>query len=69
MENYEDVGVPDQNDTKIPKWLMMSYLFWIVIGLICFYLFWDGSWGWFDRGHWHQLQEAARTTPPYELSS
>lgn len=69
MDKFEDVGVPAQEDANIPRWLFWSYLFWIVTGFTCLYLFWGGSWGWFDRGHWHSLQEAARTTPPYEKES
>jgi hypothetical protein len=32
---------------------------------VTFFLFWNGSWGWFDPGYWHQLQRAANTTYPF----
>ncbi len=65
-ENFEDVGVPDEDHQKIPRWLFWSYPFWILLGLFWCYYFWDGSWGWLDRGYWYQLEQAANTTPPYE---
>lgn len=61
---YMDQGVPASNDAKISRWLLVLYFtlpFW---GILWLYLFWNGSWGWFDRGAWNQLQQAANTTFP-----
>lgn len=51
-------------DKKVPAWLIWSYIFWIVWGIIWFFLYWNGTWGWLDRGYWEQLQRAANTTFP-----
>lgn len=64
LEEYGDSGITSK-DAKVPLWLKLTYLtlpFW---GIISFSLFWNGSWGWFDRGYWGQLQHAANTTFPY----
>lgn len=56
-----DQGVPPSDDGKIPWYLVFSYGFWPIFGLIFLYYFWDGSFGWFDRGAWASLQQAANT--------
>lgn len=56
-----DQGVPTSNDGKVPGWLLFSYGFLPIFGLIILYYFWDGSFGWFDRGAWSALQQAANT--------
>lgn len=51
-------------DAPIPRWLKWSYIVLVIWGFIWLYLFWNGSWGWFDRGYWAELQKAANTTFP-----
>lgn len=64
-EEYGDTGIRS-NDAPIPNWLKWNYIFWIIVGLVGFYLFWNGSNGWLDRGYWEQLQRAAGTTFPFQ---
>lgn len=64
-EEYGDPGIAS-NDAPIPKWLHFNYVLWIIVGLVGFYFFWNGSYGWLDRGYWQQLQRAAGTTIPFE---
>lgn len=62
-----DDGVPPylEKDPGAPWWLRASYVLVPIWGLIILALYWNGSWGWLDRGYWHELQEAANTTFPY----
>lgn len=64
LELYGDPGIASKN-AKIPTWLICSNWFWIVLGFICLFLYWNGSYGWLDRGYWSQLQRAANTAYPY----
>lgn len=71
MNEPEDDEIEHYGDDKIasyhgivPNWLKYQYVFWIVWGFVWFWLFWNGSWGYFDRGYWQQLQRAANTTFP-----
>lgn len=68
MEFYGDSNIASK-DAPVPTWLIVSYIFWPIFGLVWFYLFWNGSWGWLDRGYWQQLQRAANTTIPFETSA
>jgi hypothetical protein len=52
-------------DAPVAAWLKVSYVAWIIIGLVGFVLYWNGSWGWLDRGYWSELQSAADTKFPY----
>lgn len=61
---YVDEGAPASNDARIPRWLLWVYVSLPIWGIIWFCLFWNGSFGWFDRGAWSQLQQAANTTYP-----
>ncbi|MCC5832215.1 MAG: hypothetical protein JJU12_04140 [Chlamydiales bacterium] len=58
--------VPATEDHKVPKFLYAAYLIVFVWGIWAFIAYWNGSSGWFDRGNWKQLQEAAHTTYPFE---
>jgi hypothetical protein len=53
-------------DAPVPKWLRWTYIILPIWGLFVFFLYWNGSSGWLDRGYWHQLQQAANTTFPIE---
>lgn len=68
-EHKEDVemfaeGIMSR-DAPVPRWLIVNYIIWPIIGLVCFFLYWNGSWGWLDRGYWSELQRAADTVYPY----
>lgn len=54
-----------QADGPVPAWLKLTYLILPIWGIITFMMYWNGSWGWLDRGYWNQLQQAANTTLPY----
>ncbi len=61
IEEYGDSGITSY-DRKVPRWLKMIYFslpFW---GLFWLYLYWNGSHGALDPGHWGGLQKAANTT-------
>jgi hypothetical protein len=64
IEEYGDEAIASY-DAPVPGWLKLTYIILPIIGLVCFYLYWNGSAGWLDRGYWHQLQEAAQTTFPH----
>ncbi len=65
LEYYGDPQIASA-DAPVPRWLFWSYFFWLTFGLIWFFLYFNGSWGWLDRGYWQQLQRAANTTFPAE---
>ncbi len=66
IEHYGDPNIASK-DAPVPLWLKASYAGWIVFGIVWFFLFWNGSFGWFDRGYWKELQEAAATTYPFQV--
>lgn len=65
LEFYGDDQIASAHG-KVPLWLIANYIIWPIWGVIWFILYWNGSWGWLDRGHWEQLQRAANTTFPSE---
>lgn len=65
IEEYGDPGIRS-GDAKVSKWLLATYIILPIWGIISFFIFWNGSVGWFDRGYWQQLQRAANTTFPQE---
>lgn len=65
LELYGDSRIASYNG-KVPKFLLFTYAILPIWGLITLYFFWNGSYGWFDRGYWHELQIAANTTFPIE---
>lgn len=67
LEEYGDVGIASK-DAPVPRWLIFNYILWPIFGIVWFYYFWNGSYGWLDRGHWSQLQRAANTTIPFDMS-
>lgn len=56
----------EEEDRKIPLFLHITYIVLIIWGLWAFYVYWNGSHGFLDRGYWQKLQRAARTTYPFE---
>ncbi len=67
-EIYGDDEVIEYTNTKIPKWLWIFYIGMPLWAILWFWLYWDGSEGLLDRGHWRALEEAAHTTYPFEES-
>lgn len=63
IEFYGDPQI-ESKDARIPKFLLLTYWILPFWGIFTFYLYWNGSSGWLDRGYWHQLQIAANTTFP-----
>lgn len=63
LEVYGDKGITSLN-SPVPRWLKINYWLWIVVGVIWFFYFCNGSYGWLDRGYWFELQKAANTTFP-----
>jgi hypothetical protein len=63
VEEYGDPGIESHN-AQVPIFLKWTYLLLPIWGIIAFYLYWNGSSGWLDRGYWRQLQNAAKTTFP-----
>lgn len=64
LEFYGDGSITSAN-APVPGWLKWVYVIMPIWGFVWFFLFWNGSWGWFDRGYWQELQQAANTTYPY----
>lgn len=58
-----DAIIPSK-ETNIPKWLIWTYIVLPIWGVITFFIFWNGSHGWLDRGYWNELQKASNTTYP-----
>lgn len=63
LEYFGDTGIASAH-APVPRWLLWNYIFWTIFGLVWFVLYWNGSWGFLDRGHWQELQKAANTTFP-----
>jgi hypothetical protein len=57
-------GLISSKNEKVPKWLFYLYILSIAWGIVWFFLYWNGSTGWIDRGGWHRLQKAANTVYP-----
>lgn len=67
MTIKEDDSLPEylHKDPGAPRWLFWSYILLPIWGLVVLYFFWNGSYGWLDRGSWQELQQAANTRYPY----
>lgn len=63
IESYGDPGIATY-DAKVPTFLLCTYILLPIWGVIAFYMYWNGSSGWLDRGYWRDLQVAAKTTYP-----
>lgn len=64
IELYGDPKIASM-DAAVPKWLIGTYVVVFFTGILWLFLFWDGAYGWFDRGYWFQLEKAANTTYPW----
>lgn len=60
LELYGDPEIASF-DSKVPLFLMLTYILLPVWGLITLYYFWNGSIGWLDQGYWKELQIVANT--------
>lgn len=65
LEEYGDDRIASR-DAPVPRWLIVNYIIWPIFGVVWFYYFFNGSYGWLDRGYWQELQRAANTTYPYD---
>lgn len=65
---YYAEGITEYENRKIPSFLKWSYLLLPIWGLYAYFAYWNGSQDEFDKGHWKELQEAARTTYPFEAA-
>jgi hypothetical protein len=63
IEEYGDAYITSYVGV-VPKWLKAVYILAPIWGIVWFCFFWNGSYGWLDRGSWNQLQRAANTTFP-----
>lgn len=63
IEEYGDPGIRSA-DAPVARWLKITYITLPIWGVIWFYLYCNGSYGWLDRGAWFRLEEAAKTTFP-----
>lgn len=63
IELYGEPGIASA-DAKVETWLKVTYIILPIWGVIWFFLYWNGTSGWLDRGYWEQLQRAANTTFP-----
>ena len=65
LEEYGDSGIAS-GDTQVPMWLKVVYFSLPIWGIVWFFLYWNGSQGWLDRGYWDELEKAANTMIPYQ---
>jgi len=65
VETFGDPGIASAHG-PVPTWLKWVYFILPIWGLCWFYLYWNGTHGWLDRGYWQQLQRAANTTYPIQ---
>ncbi len=65
IELYGDPGIASF-DAPVATFLILVYIMMPIWGIIAFYYFSNGSWGWLDRGYWRELQIAANTTFPIQ---
>jgi hypothetical protein len=63
LDEYGDPGIASF-DKHVPLWLKVTYVLLPILGFFWFYMYWNGSTGWLDRGYWNQLERAANTTFP-----
>lgn len=66
LYTYSGDQITELSGKKIPLFLKWTYVLLPILGLIAYYKYWNGSEGWLDRDHWKELQQAARTTTPFE---
>lgn len=57
----EEEEIIESEERKIPIFLIVTYILLVIGGLSAFFIYWNGSHGFLDRGYWEQLQRAAQT--------
>jgi hypothetical protein len=65
LDLYGD-GSIKSGHAPFPRWLKWVYVIMPLWGLVWFYFFWNGSYGWLDKGYWSELQQSANTTYPFK---
>ncbi|MBB64398.1 MAG: hypothetical protein CMO81_04985 [Waddliaceae bacterium] len=65
LDDYAGGEIKEFANTKLPSFLKISYFFIALWGFVWLYMFWDGSFGWVDRGYWKELEQVANTTKSY----
>ena len=68
IEYYADPDIASYHK-KVPTFLILTYIILPIWGIATCIIYFNGSSGWFDRGHWHQLQVVANTTMPFHDSN
>lgn len=59
-------GSPPSAHHSVPRWLIFSYVATTILAFVLLLLYWNGSFGYLDRGYWKELQEVANTRYPFE---
>lgn len=62
IAEYGDHEIQELEDTTVPFFLKVQYVFITLLVFASLFYFWNGSAGYFDRGYWKELQVAAGTT-------
>lgn len=61
LDMYAGGEIQEIPDTKIPWYIKLITLVLPLWGILWFFYFANGSFGWVDRGAWNDLQKAAQT--------
>jgi hypothetical protein len=61
IDTYGGDEVREYRNKPVPQFLKFVYFVLPFWGALWFYLFWNGSAGWLDRGGWSELQRVANT--------
>ena len=70
VEEYSGGEIQEHIGKKTPKFFYFMYVFVFLLGLLWFYLYWNGSHGVLDpEGYWEGLEGAANTRYPFCSSS
>ncbi len=63
---YSGEEIEELSETKVPRFLKWLYILLPIWGLVWAFMYWNGSSGVLDKGQWHGLEKAAKTTYPFE---
>jgi hypothetical protein len=62
--NYGDERIASAHN-KVSPFLKAVYIIMPIWGIIWWFLYWNGTSGWLDRGYWQQLQRANSSAYPF----
>ena len=62
LDDYAGGEIKEYANTTVPTFLKCVYVIMPIFGIVWTLTFWNGSAGWFDRGYWYELENAANTT-------